>query len=101
MVLVREAVVAVTTVVLAARGARRIDVTWWGKAGTFGLMMAFPFFLMAESTVSWAGAAHVAAWLTAIPGLIFSYVSWAMYLPIGLRALREGREARAAAEAAG
>ena len=93
--------VAVTTVVLAALGARRIDVTWWGKAGTFGLMMAFPFFLMAESTVSGAGAAHVAAWLTAIPGLIFSYVSWAMYLPIGLRALREGREARAAAEAAG
>ena len=25
--------------------ARRIDVTWSGKAGTFGLMIAFPFFL--------------------------------------------------------
>lgn len=100
MVLVREAVVAVTTVVLAALGARRIDVTWWGKAGTFCLMMAFPFFLMAESTVSWAGVAHVLAWATAVPGLVFSYVSWAMYLPIGLRALREGREARAAEQAA-
>lgn len=100
MVLVREAVVAVTTVVLAALGARRIDVTWWGKAGTFGLMMAFPFFLLSESTVSWADAAHVMAWLTAVPGLVCSYVSWAMYLPIGLRALREGRADRAAAQAA-
>ncbi len=26
-------------------GARRIDVTWFGKAGTFGLMFAFPLFL--------------------------------------------------------
>ena len=100
MVLVREAVVAVTTVVLAALGARRIDVTWWGKAGTFGLMMAFPFFLLSESTVSWADAAHVMAWLTAVPGLVCSYVSWAMYLPIGLLALREGRADRAAAQAA-
>mgnify|MGYP000972518602 CR=1 FL=1 len=101
MVLVREAVVAVTTVVLAALGARRIDVTWWGKAGTFGLMMAFPFFLAAESTMSWAPIAGVLAWVTAIPGLFCSYVSWAMYLPIGLRALREGRAARAAVEVAG
>lgn len=96
MVLVREAVVAVTTVVLAALGSRRIDVTWWGKAGTFALMIAFPLFLAGESTWSWAPAAQVLAWVAAIPGLIFSYVSWALYLPIGLRALREGREARAA-----
>src|SRR6478736_3028572 len=37
-VLVREVIVAVATLVLAAMGARRIDVTWFGKAGTFGLM---------------------------------------------------------------
>ncbi len=39
------------------------------------------------------------AWVAAVPGLIFSYVSWAMYLPIALRALHEGRAARAAASA--
>ncbi|MBX3286193.1 MAG: CDP-alcohol phosphatidyltransferase family protein [Acidimicrobiales bacterium] len=97
MVLVREAVVAITTVVIAALGARRIDVTWWGKAGTFGLMVAFPLFLASESTLSWAPTAHVLAWVAAVPGLVFSYVSWAMYLPIALRALREGRAARATA----
>ena len=35
VVLVREVLVAGATLVLAAMGARRIDVTWWGKAGTF------------------------------------------------------------------
>ena len=53
-VLVREVTVAVATLVLAALGARRIDVTWFGKAGTFGLMFAFPLFLAGASTVWWA-----------------------------------------------
>ena len=97
MVLVREFVVAVTTVVLAAFGARRVDVTWWGKAGTFGLMMAFPFFLASHSTLGWADTAGFLAWATGIPGLVLSYISWAMYAPLGARALREGRADRAAA----
>ena len=33
-------------------GAKRIDVTWFGKAGTFGLMFAFPLFLAGSSTKS-------------------------------------------------
>ena len=45
VVLVREALVGGATLILAALGARRIDVTWFGKAGTFFLMMAFPLFL--------------------------------------------------------
>lgn len=94
MVLVREVVVAVTTVVIAALGARRIDVTWWGKAGTFGLMVAFPLFLASHSTLGWADVAAVLAWVAGIPGLILSYIAWAMYAPIALRALREGRAAR-------
>src|SRR5690606_13173143 len=73
MVLVREAVVAITTVVLAAMGARRIDVTWFGKAGTFCLMFAFPLFLVADAPISWDGFAEFAAWGWGIPGLAFSY----------------------------
>jgi cardiolipin synthase len=99
MVLVRELVVSVTTVVLALLGATRIDVTWFGKAGTFALMVAFPMFLASESTVGWHETARVAAWTTGIPGLFLSYVAWAMYAPMGVRALREGRAAREAAEA--
>jgi cardiolipin synthase len=91
---VREVLVAGATLALAAAGARRIDVTWFGKAGTCGLMLAFPLFLTSHSTISWHELAGTLAWLTGIPGLIFSYIAAALYVPIGLRALREGRSAR-------
>src|SRR3954464_455743 len=79
LVLVREALVAGATLGLAAFGARRIDVTWFGKAGTFGLMVAFPLFLASHSTLGWADTAEVLAWIAAVPGLVFSYISLFMY----------------------
>jgi len=91
IVLVRELLVGGATLVLAALGARRIDVTWFGKAGTFFLMMAFPLFLAGESDISWADTAHVLAWLTGIPGLALSLYSAVLYVPLGRRALAEGR----------
>jgi cardiolipin synthase len=98
-VLVREGVVAVVTLVLAALGARRIDVTWFGKAGTFSLMFAFPLFLAGSSDIAAHGLATFAAWCFAIPGLVFSYYSAFLYVPLASRALAEGRAARAAAAA--
>jgi cardiolipin synthase len=91
LVVVREVAVAITAVVLAALGARRIDVTWFGKAGTFGLMFALPLFLASESTVGWADTAEVLAWICVIPGLVFGYISMFQYIPMGRAALREGR----------
>jgi cardiolipin synthase len=93
--LAREAVVAVATVTLAALGARRIDVTWYGKAGTFGLMVAFPLFLVGHSTASWRGPAEVAAWVAAVPGLTLGVYALALYIPLAHRALADGRRARA------
>ena len=89
--LAREVVVAIAALVLASLGARRIDVTWVGKAGTFGLMFAFPMFLASHSTLSVRNELGVAAWLCAIPGLILSYYAAATYVPIAKRALEEGR----------
>ena len=94
-ILVREVVVAAATLWLAAMGARRIDVTWYGKAGTFANMFAFPLFLAAESTVSWNDAAYVMAWIAAIPGLVLSWYAALLYIPIARRALAEGRDAGA------
>jgi cardiolipin synthase (CMP-forming) len=91
IVLVRETLVGGATIVLAALGARRIDVTWFGKAGTFGLMIAFPLFLASHSDLSWADAAGVLAWVAGIPGLALSLYAAALYVPIARRALREGR----------
>jgi len=92
-VLVREVLVSVGTIGLAALGARRIDVTWIGKTGTFLLMGAIPLFLAAESTLAWAPAARVLAYALGIPGLVCSYWAALRYVPMGRQALREGRAA--------
>lgn len=91
LVLIREGVVAIAAVVLGIMGARRIDVTWYGKAGTFGLMFAIPFFLTAESTIGWRDTAEVLAWVCVVPGLVFGYVAAVQYIPLGRKALHEGR----------
>ncbi|HEV2767459.1 MAG TPA: CDP-alcohol phosphatidyltransferase family protein [Acidimicrobiales bacterium] len=87
LALVREAVVAVAALVLAAMGVRRIDVTLLGKAATFCLMASFPLFLASASTLSWAGVARVLAWIVVVPGLVLSYVSAAAYVPLAKQAL--------------
>jgi cardiolipin synthase (CMP-forming) len=96
VVLAREVLVGGTTLVLAAMGAKRIDVTWYGKAGTFGLMIAFPLFLASHSDLSWADTAGVLAWVAGIPGLVLSLYAAVLYVPLARRALAEGRADRAA-----
>jgi cardiolipin synthase len=94
LVIAREVFVSVATLALAALGARRIDVTWVGKAGTFFLMFAFPLLLIGSSTLSSAPIFRALGWMTGMPGLVLGYVAAVRYVPIGLAALREGRAAR-------
>lgn len=93
-VLAREVVVSIAVLALASLGARRIDVTWWGKAGTFCLMFAFPAFLAGASTLAIADLFTVVGWGFGISGLVLSYYAAFLYIPLGLAALREGRAAR-------
>ena len=90
IVLVREVLVGGATVLLALLGAARIDVTWYGKAGTFGLMFAFPLFLWGSGDNGFEPA-WVLGYLAGIPGLCLSLYAAVLYVPMGLRALREGR----------
>ena len=96
LVLFREVAIAIGTLVLAGMGARRIDVTWFGKAATFLLMGALPAFLVSHSDSSAADAYGVLAWSVAIPGLLLSYYSAVLYVPMGRQALAEGRADREA-----
>jgi cardiolipin synthase (CMP-forming) len=90
--LVREVVVAVAALALAVMGARRIDVQWAGKAGTFAMMFAFPFFLASGvEQLWWQDQARFLAWLFAVPGLVLGWYAAAMYIPLARRALEEGR----------
>jgi len=94
-VLVREVLVSVAVLALAAAGAKRIDVQWAGKAGTLSFMVAFPLFMMGTHG-PWGWPAEVVAWGFAIGGLALSWYAAATYVPIGRRALAEGRAARTA-----
>ena len=91
LTLVREGLVAIAAVVLGAMGARRIDVTWWGKCATFGLYFAFPGLLMGASDHSAAEVFGIIGWVLAVPSLIYSYLSAMEYVPLAREALREGR----------
>lgn len=91
-VLVREVLVAGATIALATLGVRRIDVTWFGKAYTLLLMIAFPLFLASHSTLGWHEGGGTAAWAFGIPGLILAWYSAALYVPIAAKALRERDE---------
>lgn len=94
----REALVAVAALALAIAGARRIDVTRMGKAGTFGLMVAFPFFLTGHSSVGWHGTAEVLGWVSAVGGLILGWGSVYGYVPRARAALEAGRHGKGAPE---
>lgn len=97
-VVVREVVLSTWVISITALGARRMDVTWFGKAQTFAMMSAFPLFLASEDPALSERAADVVrtlAWVCAVPGLVFSVIAFVGYFPEGLRALREGREQRA------
>lgn len=92
--LVREVLVSVAALVLGAMGASRIDVTWWGKTGTFFLMFAYPLLLAGASDSGIAEAFRVLGWLCAIPGLAIAWYAAATYVPLAREALGDGRDGR-------
>jgi cardiolipin synthase len=91
----REVVVSAAVLLLAWLGAERIDVLFVGKAGTFGLMFAYPTFVLAYGHAGWQDPIRVVAWVFAIPGLALAWVAAAAYVPVGIRALSSGRTGRA------
>jgi len=91
LAIVRELAVAGLTVLLGALGARRIDVSWAGKCGTFLMMIAFPLFLWGHRH----GPATAVAWPVAVVGLVMAWYAAVTYVGPARRALREGRQDRA------
>jgi cardiolipin synthase len=92
--IVREVLVSVMVVLLASLGAARIDVLWVGKAGTFGLMFAYPTFLLAYGGAGWQAPITVIAYVTGITGLVLAWIAAGSYIGPARKALREGRAAR-------
>ncbi len=89
VVIGREVLVSAAVLALAALGAKRIDVLFVGKAGTFGLMFCFPSFLLSYGGASWEHALRDATWVLLVPALGFSLVAAASYVPLARKALAE------------
>lgn len=97
LTLLRELIVSILTIVLAALGAARIDVLWWGKVSTFVLMTTFPAFLLAsnpnnEPLTTWQEWLRVGCWIGGIAGLTLSWIVLFAYLKPARAALRAGRQ---------
>jgi len=97
--LARELIVSVLTLVLAALGAARINVLWWGKVSTFALMTTFPLFLLTTNPHHgvlrpWQHDARIACWVIGVMGLCLSWLVLFGYVRPALRALRAGRDGR-------
>jgi cardiolipin synthase len=97
----REAVVSVAVLVLASLGAKRIDVLWVGKAGTFALMFSYPAFLLGHGTAYWQTPIRDIAWVTGIIGLVLAWIAAGSYIPVARQALAEGRYAAETHDPAG
>jgi cardiolipin synthase len=97
----REALVSVAVLALASLGARRIDVLWVGKAGTFALMFSYPAFLLGHGTAQWQTPIRDIAWVTGIIGLVLAWIAAGSYIPVARDALAEGRRAHDASDQAG
>ena len=94
LVIAREVVMSIYVVAITAMGARRMDVSFVGKTGTFCQMVAFPLFLIASDMSLSEGLRRLVeagAWTAGIPGLVFGYWAFFGYLREGPTALAEGR----------
>ncbi len=93
VVLAREVLVSGAVLLLASLGAPRIDVLWVGKAGTFGLMVCFPLFLLTDTSGTWAHVLRVMTWIGVVPALALSFYAAVSYVPLARRALADQRAA--------
>lgn len=97
LILVREVLVSAWVVLITALGAKRMDVTWWGKCGTFANMGAFPAFLISHQTSlggAWQTGWEIVAYCFLVPGVVFSVLAAGQYVVKGRQALAEGRSER-------
>ena len=79
----RDLVLALITIVMNRRGIPPFTVTYLGKAATFNLMYAFPFLLLAQSDGVVGTIAFVLGWSFAIWGI-------ALYISTGISYARQG-----------
>ncbi len=92
IVLLRELFVLAGAVVLTVGGARYLEVSFAGKVGAFGMMVALPLFLLGHAPFRWHEAADVAAWVAVACGQVFAWYAAFQYIPTGRAVLAQARK---------
>jgi len=88
VVVARDGLLLATLPLLSARGLPRPAVSWFGKAGTFGIMTGMGLFLGAHITVPRTDWVNVIAWIWLGPGIVFSYIAAGGYARTTIRMMR-------------
>jgi cardiolipin synthase len=79
LILIRDAVVLLAGVVVAARWRVRIDVRWIGKVATFGLMCAVPGISLSKLDFGLAGLVGALGWIGFWIGIVLYYAAAVLY----------------------
>jgi cardiolipin synthase (CMP-forming) len=87
----RDALIGAVALVITARGAARVDVNWFGKAGTCGLMCGFPLMVLGHGDGEWARIVADLGWAFVVPALGLLFVASVLYVPAARKALEQGR----------
>ena len=85
--LVREFGLSIGTLILASKRVGWLGVNAWGRTGSFGLMFAFPMFLLGAADIPGAGAWTIAGWVCGVPSLAVAWYGAYLYVPAGRAAL--------------
>ncbi len=88
VLLFRDAVLALMTLVLKVRGLKLMEVTYLGKAATFNLLYAFPLLLLATHQSLAGEIAFAIGWGFALWGIALYLYTGLIYFQNGLRSIR-------------
>ena len=88
VLLFRDAVLALMSLVLKVRGLKLMEVTYLGKAATFNLLYAFPLLLLATHQSVAGEIAFAIGWGFALWGIALYLYTGLIYFQNGLRSIR-------------
>ena len=84
----RDAILALLTMVMKARGVPLLEVTFLGKAATFNLLYAFPLLLLATHESLAGDVAFATGWAFALWGVILYVYTGLIYFQNGVKRIR-------------
>jgi cardiolipin synthase len=86
----RDAILALLTLLMKIRGLKLFEVTFLGKAATFNLLYAFPLLFLATQDSLAGGIAFSIGWSFALWGIALYVYTGLLYFQNGIKSIRVG-----------